>query len=535
MSTLPSFSSPIVRDKFLLHASPELVYSYLQANPIHAYENTLADKLLERNDTIIDLALASFSQVLNVIQELLERKNKEIIIAVCENICTSPTYLIDIQTFKSILNDKEGDEFKKEFLHSFFSNKLFTPHHLNGLFDCRYPIDRLLSYENITENELDQCIVPILRHVIYFKDINSSPDHPFIKMGDRFDTTKIKNALGPCIGKSLIRLEPNYANRESLNSAIEVLQASVIPHSYDINDFLDPNWRDDYKPLEGLRGREQDRENEIKFLDKIFEKWGPIDEETSKHLDKVPRTTLLANIACSITSNIRNGLYYSAVMDAYLENHPHLSVRSGYYKGYDFSRVDKATFEEFYERDKLDFVSSVVVNKSAYSSSRPNLRARLDFIIDEFDADATERGYELSINDNPRVIYNKITKEMIQKSQLENREELHHDEQTSFVRRSKLQDIRLIDTTPLLDKIEEDIEKIEKDQSMDGLKETLINISKMIHGVNQNILQVYTKLSSLISKVQIFISELQTTGRNLLWAFFILFVLYNIFEFFWTI
>ena len=87
-NNVPQFTSHSVRDRFLEHASPELVYTIFEKEQVEDGETfyrsrfspEIETKLLGRQEPIIDLALASFSCSVDILRKLF-LKNDDVLTA----------------------------------------------------------------------------------------------------------------------------------------------------------------------------------------------------------------------------------------------------------------------------------------------------------------------------------------------------------------------------------------------------------------------------------------------------------------------
>jgi len=407
---LPKFESDQIRDRYLENASPETVYSYMECSceaelefstkrQIY-YGNEFSQEiqiiLKNREDPIIDLALAKFGSNDDVKREFFLRKDATL----TEAMLRSPHRDERPIEHSMIPRWIEPEEFQEMLengvqtgvLRAFFTNPKIAPSELVELFSSRG------KYAKLGDERYATCIYYGLQNPV----LHSFPEPNFrfvtgITFGDEDDA--IRGAW-----EAPLRLANTQNNANLLAQGLENISKFICPHdlsiisgaedpvtdmSYlDIEDDVEEakrysDWMDEYSSAT--------ERNIVRYLDHVFQKWNSAnsdyEEAANESLGELQSLRDIRKITAKCAAN------GDANTQQFLINHPNEGVRSGYYEGFELDRGDTDTYNKYLNKDGELFFKAFVKNPSAFHKKNKEVVKKFHYLIMSYGLD--ESGYEL--------------------------------------------------------------------------------------------------------------------------------------------
>ena len=416
---LPQFSSQPLRDRYLEHADPEVVYAYLEGNPgnveatplsyEYPFSIELQKLLLNRNEPLIDLALGQFSADKEIVRELFLRNDQALAIAACSNqnvkrslrISDEPDW-IGSGKLQELLNTAS-----KEILEAYLTNNLLEPYILTALFEEQgvfsgIPDDRYLLAVNFALQN------PFLQKPIE----EDSFDNNFM---DWIENGKIFRAAWNLL--LTLPNDPEHAcalrqGFSKFNHFALPFDLSMIPGTIKYSMDLSCSWdnlegdEEKEKALEevGDRFSESYYLNRQKFLEFVFKRWSANESTHKKAKFKDGEENfcfidLRQTVAVQATKDPLGG---DDGLKKYLGNHPNSEVREGFYAHCKFGHGDSlGEYKSYLEKDKKLFIQNFVYNPVAYSKVYQRVKEHFYDVVEN----QAEEEYGLSWEESQTLRY----------------------------------------------------------------------------------------------------------------------------------
>jgi hypothetical protein len=341
------FAHPIIRDEYFLNASPESVHRLIhdtwmarESKFRQVIPPDLERKLLDRKDTLINLALAQYSNNEEILQELYITGNKAIRISVLsntnENIFPKGRKWLTEEHVKNICNDPEES-------YAFFRNSLLSESDLESVFL------RNGLYKEIADDAW--------RTAVYHAAHNPNVTEP--EIDDPYATDGWKDYR-------------NSLPRKALWSLLE--SWDVTPINVRI---LSAAFYDNKAPFE-LPVSSSDLDTAItQFFAVVLDKWtAKNSKDGSVYYEDGKEIFELEMLREGIAS--RAPRYRKSVMEL-LKNHPDINVRRGYYQIFSPTNVEQIA--SLFQKDGKHFLETAILNDQLYEAHAIDMRKEFHHMV----------------------------------------------------------------------------------------------------------------------------------------------------------
>jgi hypothetical protein len=327
--------------EYLINASPETVYDWLLENMQefkYGKRAFLLQVLLEKNNPIINLALASVCTNETHIQRLWDYEIRGLRIAIAANQLRDNSFetggWIKHKHFISTINQYPMDT---EFLKAFCTNPALKGDDLSNL------LLRKECYKNISEYVFHGVYYYALQNpnLAPCSDKNESMDFDGFANYERDKAIRAAWSL-------LVTLPNNWINAQHLENI------------KNISEFIVPFEMENLIPLVK---KSNDRDNDLVFLEHILERWNARASSDPKAFEndgneRYEFQYLREIIATKVPR-------YNKKILKYIELNSDLFVRRGFYKIFE---PDTTKIDDFYRKDGYNFLESALENKNMYKS-----------------------------------------------------------------------------------------------------------------------------------------------------------------------
>jgi hypothetical protein len=355
------FPSPIIAQTYLSHAAPETVYAWLKANAREVrflatspFPDELLTALLARNDLIINLGVASVATEPEILRNLWKSGDRAVRNAIAGNPYRDLGLLGTghhewVQQDELIAALQQGDH---DFVKLWCTNPALNSNELKEAF-AREGIYGKLSEEHWVR-------------VIYWALQNpnlTGADHPAYR-GDDYPAYRAAWSL-------LLTLPNTRTNASFLCERYSKLNTFVV----DYEALLDEKRADFF--VEREKWQKQQREGEVLFLRRVFERWSAAASDDPNAWDKDGDEAngfqrLRQDVAAAVAD--RGG-----DIQNFLKNHEDVYVRLGYYRAGRFPNA--VELQASFEKDGKNFLEAAVYNENLYASSPKGLRTAFRHLV----------------------------------------------------------------------------------------------------------------------------------------------------------
>jgi hypothetical protein len=366
MAEVPLFPTALSVERYLMSASPEAVFNWFMAtvaavkrSPRFSFSTTfkenLMQQLLTRQETLIDLAIATYCDSPDVLQTLWQSGDKTIKLAIAANTHRQGFAGLPTASFTQVCSDPD-------LFRAVFKNPSMA---LGGLTNF---LERSGDFSSISDEEWLTCLPYAVRNPV----LQSKPeDDPFA------DTGYLHYLDGRAFGAAwtlLIVLDATDRHAAILSDAFlsiavfappydEMLKAAGVP-------IADPTGEPSIGKFSEFS--EQYEQGTRLFLDYVFNKWSDTSPPSDEEGDKWPtaRGFIRQGVAAGAA---REG--FNKYLTAYLRDHPDKWVRAGYYTTFGFA--DETSVRSAYDKDGAFFTEHAVYNKTLYRNTSAGRSFRL--------------------------------------------------------------------------------------------------------------------------------------------------------------
>ena len=357
----------VIETEFLLKANPEEVYRYLldDKNKDLRYTEFVLSELIKRKEKLIDLAIAQVADDENIFKKLYAYNDRALRIAILENnrnLFGHVNPFSDQILRKSWLTKDQFLQILKDqnFAHekvALFSNSSFNLFSLEDVYNKEKP------YNELTEDE-------------WFEVLHATSLNPNIKKEPNlFDGNHVLDGMTAHHEKQTITKIWLIANTCTVKEKYGRILKDLITHiNFDlpVEEFPEHTKEEEDKMSkakpENFINLNRDwfsrlKNKKINFLHLLLERWKG-KEHDSKNDQFVNENGQLRYM---IASKAIQTDTHDDDIKLYLKDHPDLDVRQGYYSRVTFShRTSSEEIQEYYEKDKEAFLSTVIYNDSIY-------------------------------------------------------------------------------------------------------------------------------------------------------------------------
>jgi hypothetical protein len=353
------FPSPIIAQTYLSHAAPESVYAWLKANAGESglftspFPDELLTALLARNDPIINLGVASVATKPEILRNLWKSGDRAVRNAIAGNPYRDQRILFLGQhewaeQDELIAALQQGDH---HFVKLWCTNPALNFNELKEAF----------AREGIYEKLSEEHWMPVIYWALQNPNLTVRDDRYH---GGADSTYRTAWSL-------LLTLPNTRTNASFLCERYSKLNTFVV----DYEALLDEKRADFF--VEREKWQKQQREGEVLFLCRVFERWSAAASDDPNARDKggdEPNEfqMLRKDIAAAVAD--RGG-----ELQNFLKNHEDVYVRRGYYRAGRFR--DAVELQASFEKDGKNFLEAAVYNENLYASSPKGLRTAFRHLV----------------------------------------------------------------------------------------------------------------------------------------------------------
>ena len=356
------FKHPTIQEAYLLNASSETVYDWIKNTAEHtttdfsdAFPEGLVAKLRQRDDPLINLAIAEFTTDPDILKDLFNSKDNAVRVAVLANSFRDAGFgavfnyqkWISEEQFKQLCTSKSREE-----ICAYFTNRRLGGGRLAEVY---------LRKGVYTEVSDDQYLL-ILFYALKNPNVSLPHEHDRFALDgwDEYEESKPRHAAWTLLD-TLDNTEPI---------------ASLLSQAYEHIPFELPFSETNDLPHASKKYESERDRVTVAFLSRIFERWNVKASGEDKALDLGKRDfssfqTLRETIASAVP-------YYSSAAE-FLRKHDDIYVRRGFYRSFHPSGPDE--LEELFDKDGKHFIEAAVYNKALYKRDPREIRSKLYELI----------------------------------------------------------------------------------------------------------------------------------------------------------
>ncbi len=359
-----TFPSALIAHEYLTHASPETVYAWLKANageigPLYSspLPGELLKALVARNDAIINLGVASVATEPDILRGLWKSGDQAVRNAIAGNSYRDQGVMGILRRhtwaeqgeLASALQDSNSD-----FVKLWCTNPALD---FNGLKEA---FSKEVIYENLSDDRWLAVIYWALQNPNL--TVRSDRHHE----GTDFPAYRAAWFL-------LITRPNTRTNAYVFAERYSKLTTFVAPYE----TLLDEKLADIFTERE--KWQQQQRDGEILFLRRVFERWTAAASDDPNARDKEGNEahefqTLRQDVAAAAAG--RGG-----EIQNFIKNHEDVYVRRGYYRAGRFSNVTE--LETAFQKDGKDFLESAIYNENLYAAYPKDVRAAFRQLVED--------------------------------------------------------------------------------------------------------------------------------------------------------
>ncbi len=360
----PNFPSALIAQEYLIHAAPETVYAWLSANagevgPMYTspYSDELLKALLNRNDTVINLGIASVAVEPEILRSLWKSGNQAVRNAIAGNPYRDYGILgilrrhawADEGDLASALQDGNTD-----FIKLWCTNPALD---FNGLKEA-------FAKERIYENLSDERWLAVIYWALQNPNLTVESDRHH--EGTNFPAYRAAWSL-------LLTLPNTSTNAYILAERYSKLTTFVAPHE----TLLDEKLPDIFTERE--KWQQQQKDGEILFLRRVFERWTAAASHDPNARDNEGNEahefqTLRQNVAAGVANR-------GAHIQNFIKGYEDVYVRRGYYRASRFSNA--AELEAAFKKDGKDLLEAAIYNENLYRVYPKGIRATFRHMVED--------------------------------------------------------------------------------------------------------------------------------------------------------
>lgn len=357
-----SFPSPVIAHEYLVHAAPETVYAWLKAHAgelgpmyVSPFSDELLKALLGRNNPIINLGVASVATEIQILRTLWKSGNQAVRNAIAESPyrdygilhILSPHDWADGGELAAAL--QSGDD---DFVKLWCKNRSFS------FIELEHAFLKQGIYECLTE---ERWLV-----VIY-----SSLQNPNLTVRDERNHEGTDYPAYRAAWSLLLTLPTTRANAYLLCERYSKLNTFIAPYES----------LSDQEPATVVTDRErrqrQQREGEIVFLRRVFERWMASTSDNPNARDKDGNEahefqTLRQDVAAGVANR-------GIEIQSFVKHHEDVYVRRGYYRGGRFR--NPVELLAAFEKDGKDFMEAAIYNDNLYRGDPKTIRTAFHQLV----------------------------------------------------------------------------------------------------------------------------------------------------------
>jgi len=350
------FTSPVIQEEYLLHASPEFVYNDIRELFLSRKSRfddilpkDLGRKLLDRKEPLINLVLAEYSNDDDLLKELFDSGNKAARIAVLsntnENFFPKGRKWLSEEYLQSICDDSNEAS-------AFFGNKILCGRELETVF---------LKTGFYSELPHDLWI-DIVYHALHNPNVTKR------KAVDYYATdgwAEYEDTLPRSAAWSLLdTLEVTFKNTTLLYYAF---YETGIP--FELPAVVKKDENTDYSA--------KIEKETLRFFQRVIDRWSARNCKENLAYDSDGEESfyfkaLREGIASSAP------IYRKSILE-FLKTHTDIYVRRGYYRVFSPSKAEE--IEELFKLDGKHFLESAILNQNLYRTKPLNIRKAFERIV----------------------------------------------------------------------------------------------------------------------------------------------------------
>ena len=381
MVAVMEFSNPTIQEAFLLNASPEFVYAWIKEKAGESTEyyhdpfpEGLISKLKDRNELLINLAIAEFTADSEILKELFNAHNKALRVAVLANqyrdadVFDQLSWITEAQ-FKELCTGPEEE------IAAYFSNRRLRAEALanvylrKGLYaelsDAQWQLIIAYAVENpdVTEpHEEERFSVDGWSE--YEKNL------PWQAVWTLLDTLPNTVANAAFLSRAYERIEftlPTGVLKSENEQAPKEPQTNV-PESAE-EDTVWKETREFAKRVDNAT---------IKWLSRLFNKWLGSNSKDPHAFDSKKEESFYFRVLRETISYQVTSAEHGSVLD-FLRNHSDTYVRRGFYRGFEPDEVEE--LDKCFAKDGKHFLEAAVENETLYRKEPAAIRSRLYHLV----------------------------------------------------------------------------------------------------------------------------------------------------------
>jgi hypothetical protein len=403
VNSLPEYKSAKILEIFLENASAETVFEYFREYGDYGgdlFQNSpfpkeLQEKLLERNNPIINLALASYSDDDDILRTLFLKKDEATTIALCSNKISRKKFSFNDKpewiTEEELLDLCENDSIETKI--EYFTNPNIRPSELGNA------LEREDIYATLSDEKYYEVAICCLSNPFLHKKVETEK-----YASDGWDEYTNGRPLKAAWGL-LLSLPNDVTNAYQLNRGLSKVAEFDLPHDISsIEGVVDLVLLDE-NPAMPSNENDTDGDNEesevdffespedfskkithnkLKFLDHVFKRWsGTSSTDPFAITEDGEENISLGILRTAVAAQAAADLYYDTT--DFLSKNEDSYVRQGFYQKFNCN-TSKRGFEDYrgyLEKDKKDFIEQFIVNPGAYSIYNTDIRNDFNQIVFE--------------------------------------------------------------------------------------------------------------------------------------------------------
>ena len=517
MSRFPDFESNTMKERFLANASPETVYAYLDERcegvfgmfAEHPLSADFQKLLSEKNDPIIDLALAKFSNQDSIKKEIFARGDEALTTALLLNSYNfglldpnQPTWIAEDELVSLL------QSCSKEILRAYFTNPTFAPRGLENLFEKRGVFARL------SEERYPICV--------YFSLLNPYLHKPRKESHDGFtDYTEAKPFEEAW--NLLITFENTPLNAFILAEGLEKIFEFHVPVDLSPIDGGEKKFKKSSLTELQYDARWLEKQT-IKFVNYVFEKWScKNSDHTDARLENGEENSNYQDLRRIVAErSTPTAFSYHEQLQRFLSDHTDDSVRAGYYRRFEIQSDSVVDYENYLKKDGKLFIQNFVHNSSAYSRYNKEVVKKFHNLVH---FDLNEGKFGMSDNDIS-ILESQYSIEQQECFKLDSfrypvydglgEEEVKEDDK-EFLQRSGLTGFK--DIKRYVDRIKVELDALSDDPPKEKSSTVFLLLSEMVDRLNDNLIQTTRSIQQSFDHIEkIRISRMQELEKLLKWG-----------------